>query len=41
MYEGENDVDIPFMDITTSSWSDTKTCFTYGKFILLFFHQLF
>jgi hypothetical protein len=31
----------PFMDTTTSSWSDTKTYFKYGKLILMFFHQLF
>jgi hypothetical protein len=35
------DDDRPFMDATTSSWSDTKTSFKYGKFVLMFFHQLF
>jgi hypothetical protein len=41
MYEGENDEHMPFMDTTTSQWSDTKTSFKYGKLILMFFHQLF
>jgi hypothetical protein len=36
-----SDKDMPFMDTTTFSWSDTKTSFKYGKLILLFFHQLF
>jgi hypothetical protein len=34
-------VDMPFMDKTTFSWSDTKTSFKYGKLVLMFFHQLF
>jgi hypothetical protein len=33
-----HDEDMPFMDTTTSLWSDTKTSFKYGKFILMFFH---
>jgi hypothetical protein len=41
MLEGEDDEDMPFIDTTTSSWSDTKTSFKYGKLILMFFHQLF
>jgi hypothetical protein len=28
--------DIPCMDTTTSSWSDTKTYFKYGKIVLMF-----
>jgi hypothetical protein len=28
------------MDTTTSSWSDTKTYFKYGKHVFLLFHQL-
>jgi hypothetical protein len=32
------DEDMPFVDTTTSSSSDTKTFFKYGKLILLFFH---
>jgi hypothetical protein len=35
------DEDMPFIDTTTSSWSNTKTRFKYGKLILMFFHQLF
>jgi hypothetical protein len=27
------DEDMPFMDTTTSLWSDTKTSFKYGKLI--------
>jgi hypothetical protein len=34
------DENIPCMDTTTSSWSDTKTYFKYGKLILMLFHQL-
>jgi hypothetical protein len=33
MYEGEDDEDIPCIDTATSSWSDTKTYFKYGKLI--------
>jgi hypothetical protein len=33
------DEDIPFMGTTTSSWSDTKTYFKYGKHIRMFFLQ--
>jgi hypothetical protein len=35
------DDDMPFLDTTASSWSDTKTSFKYSKLILIFFHQLF
>jgi hypothetical protein len=41
MLEWEDDEDIPFMDTTTSLWSDTKTSFKYGKLDLTFHHQLF
>jgi hypothetical protein len=41
MKEGEDDEDMHFIDTTTSSWSDTKTSFKYGKLVLMFFHQLF
>jgi hypothetical protein len=30
------DEDIPFMDTTTSSWSDTKKSFKYGKLVIMF-----
>jgi hypothetical protein len=35
------DEDILFMDTYTSSWSDTKISFKYGKPVLMFFLQLF
>jgi hypothetical protein len=31
-----SDKDMPFMDTTISSWSDTKRSFKYGKLILIF-----
>jgi hypothetical protein len=40
MEEGDDDEDTPFMDTATFSWRDTTTYFKYGKFILMFFHQL-
>jgi hypothetical protein len=36
-----SDEDMPFKDITTSSWNDTTTYFKYGKFVFMFFYQLF
>jgi hypothetical protein len=36
-----SDEDMPIVDTTTSSFSDTKTSFKYGKLILMFFHQLY
>jgi hypothetical protein len=41
MTEGEDAEDMPFMDTTTSSWSDARRSFKYGKLVLMFFHQLF
>jgi hypothetical protein len=35
------DEDMSFMDTTTSSCSDMKTSFKYGKLVLMFFHQVF
>jgi hypothetical protein len=35
------DEDMPFMDTTTFSWSNTKTSFKYGKLILMFPQKLF
>jgi hypothetical protein len=34
------DQDIPCMDTTTFSWSETKTNFEYGNLVLMLFHQL-
>jgi hypothetical protein len=31
---------MPVMDTTTTSCSDTKTSFKYGKLVPMFFHQL-
>jgi hypothetical protein len=38
---GVSNEDMTFMDTITSSWSDTKIFFKYGKLILMFFYQLF